>query len=382
MPKFIALLGCTGSIGRQTLSVVKAFPDKFKVVSMAASGRNLDLLAQQVEEFLPSLVAVADEEKVNQLRELVRSQTVEIVGGQTGVADVATHPRADIVVSAISGVAGLLPTLQAIAAGKDIALANKETLVAAGQIVTKAAKHNGVKLIPVDSEHSAIFQCLEKRNFCDAKIILTASGGPFRKLPRERLLEVTPSSALQHPNWEMGKKITVDSATLMNKGLEVIEAHWLFGKSFDDIEVVVHPESIIHSMVQYNDGSIIAQAGCPDMRIPIQYALTWPERWPNTFPRLDLTKVGQLTFEKPRWEDFPCLRLAYRAGREGGVMPAVLNGANELAVELFLEGSIGFLDIPRLVEGAMRAVPNCLEPNLDEILVADKAARQWVRQHS
>lgn len=374
--KRIAILGSTGSIGRQTLEVAAEHRDKIEVVALAA-GKNVALLAEQVHKFRPQLVAVAGKEERDRLTALVSGPQPEIVWGREGLVAAACHPQAEMVVTAVCGAVGIEPTLAAIAAGKDIALANKETLVAAGSIVMAAAARAGVKILPVDSEHSAIFQCLKgyRREEVD-KIILTASGGPFRTWSREEMGRVTPEMALRHPNWDMGAKITVDSATMMNKGLEVIEARWLYDLPLEKIEVTVHPESIVHSFVVFRDGSWLGQLALPDMRLPIQYALSYPERWENTFPRLNLWEQPALHFEPADEERFPCLRLAYAAGRRGGTMPAVLNAANEVAVARFLRREIGFLDIPRLVEEVMAAhVPGKGE-ELEEILAADRWARE------
>ncbi|MDN5294129.1 MAG: 1-deoxy-D-xylulose-5-phosphate reductoisomerase [Eubacteriales bacterium] len=374
--KRIAILGSTGSIGRQTLEVAAEHREKIEVVALAA-GKNVVLLAEQVHKFRPQLVAVAGKEERDRLMALISGPQPEIVWGREGLVAAACHPQAEMVVTAVCGAVGIEPTLAAIAAGKDIALANKETLVAAGRIVMAAAAKAGVKILPVDSEHSAIFQCLKgyRREEVD-KIILTASGGPFRTWSREEMAKVTPEMALRHPNWDMGAKITVDSATMMNKGLEVIEARWLYDLPLEKIEVTVHPESIVHSFVVFRDGSWLGQLALPDMRLPIQYALSYPERWENSFPRLNLWEKRALHFEPADEERFPCLRLAYAAGRRGGTMPAVLNAANEVAVARFLRREIGFLDIPRVVEEVMAAhVPGKGE-ELEEILAADRWARE------
>lgn len=377
MSKKIAILGSTGSIGKQTLQVVDMFPGEFQVVALAA-GTNIHLLSEQVKRYKPSLVAVMEETLLGELSEELQSFDVEIMGGMEGLKAVAMHPEAEMLVTAVSGRVGLEPTMAAIAAGKDIGLANKETLVAAGSLVMREAAKQGVAIIPVDSEHSAIFQCLEPDSKAVNRLIITASGGPFRGWKREMLQSVTKEMALRHPNWEMGAKITVDSATLMNKGLEVIEARWLFNINWDKINVVVHPQSIVHSMVEYIDGSILAHLGQPDMRIPIQYALTYPARRGNPLAKLDL--IGKtLTFEEPDLQSFPALALAFAAGKRGGTMPAVLNAANEVAVGLFLEDKIQFLDISVLVEKVMSRHQVLDQPDLKQILAADAWAREEVQ---
>ena len=379
--KRIVILGSTGSIGRQTLEIVRNLPDKFKVVGLGA-GKNWCLLAEQIREFRPLAGALAGEKELENLRrELVFSETPELAWGKTGMKNLAEMPEADLVVVAVTGAAGIYPTIAAITAGKDVALANKETLVAAGHLVMELAERKNTAILPVDSEHSAIWQCLNGYSSSTVdKIILTASGGPFRKLSRGEMDAITVRMALQHPNWNMGKKITIDSATLMNKGLEVIEAKWLFGVNYKQIEVVVHPQSIIHSAVEFLDGAVIAQMGLPDMRLPIQYALTYPERVPGPAPRLKLTDLHELTFEAPDTERFPALRLAFEAGRVGGTMPAVLSAANEVAVDSFLKGMIPFMSIPAVVGGVMERHKNVDRPELDEIMEADGWARETGRK--
>lgn len=372
--KRLAILGSTGSIGRQTLEVVAANPGRFSVYALAA-GRDVEALRRQVEVFRPALVGLgsADVE--------VRDFPVPLVRGEEGLVTLATAPEVDLVVVATSGAAGLVPTLAAIRARKEVALANKEVLVMAGEIVAAEAKACGVTLRPVDSEHSAIWQCLQGESPAAVeRLILTASGGPFRTWPKERLAYVTPEEALSHPIWKMGPKITVDSATLFNKGLEVIEAHHLFGVPYEWIEVVVHPQSLIHSLVEFCDGSVKAQLGFPDMRLPIQYALGYPERLPHRYTAVRWSEAGPLTFEPVDEERFPCLRLAREAGRAGGTYPAVLSAADEVAVALFLEGRIGFLDIPRLIAGALEAHRPAGPMDLSSIHAADAWARAWVRQ--
>ena len=373
--KNIVVLGSTGSIGTQTLEVLDKFPDSFQVTGLAA-GSSLQKLATQVNKYRPKIVSVGTDDDIPRLKSLIPSD-VEIVSGVQGMAEIARMTEVDVVVTSITGTLGLLPTVEAINAGKDIALANKETLVAAGEIVMKLAHEKGVSILPVDSEHSAIFQCLngEERSRV-SRIILTASGGPFRDWSHSQLRSVTVADALKHPNWSMGRKITVDSATMMNKGLEVIEARWLFDVELQEIDVLIHPQSIVHSMVEFTDGSVLAQMGLPDMKLPIQYALTYPERLGNDFPRLNLAAAGELSFAATRPEIFTCLGLAYEAGRQGGTMPAVLNAANEKAVEMFLNGQIEFLDIPLLIEKVMANHTPLQSPGLDDILGSDMWARE------
>lgn len=374
--KVLSLLGSTGSIGRGVLDVVRQFPGHYAMGGLAA-GRNIDLLSRQVLEFSPELVSVLDEEHAGQLKALLpASYHDRIVWGTEGTVQVATLAAASMTISAIVGAAGLLPTLAAIEAGKDIGLANKETLVMAGKLVMAAASRKGIQLLPVDSEHSAIFQALEAGRKEDvAKIILTASGGPFLAKKAEDLHQVTPDQALAHPNWSMGRKISIDSATLMNKGLEVIEARWLFDVSVDSIEVVVHPQSIVHSLVEFQDGSVVAQLGIPDMRIPIAYALSYPQRLPLALKSLQLSQCGNLQFHEPDYARFPALVLAMHALRQGGVMPAVLNAANEVAVEAFLSGRISFPRIVAIVAMVMEKVQTGSEDSLEDILAADASAR-------
>ena len=380
MQKKIALLGSTGSIGLQTLQVVDMFPEQFKVAAITSGGNRVDLLEKQITKYNPQVVSVTNEECAKKIKGKFASRQIKILSGLEGVVEAAVMKGVDIVVAAISGAAGLVPTLAAIKSGKDIALANKETLVAAGGLVMEEVRKNGVNLLPVDSEHSAVFQCFAPEHAGTvASIVLTASGGPFRGYSLDALKNVTPEEAIKHPNWSMGSKISIDSATLMNKGLEVIEAHWLFGIDYSRIEVVVHPQSIIHSMVRYGDGSILAHLGYPDMRIPIQFALTYPERWVNTLEQLDFAQIGTLTFEKPDLQKFPSLELAYCAGEEGGIMPAILNAANEAAVEMFLKGQIKFLQIPQLVETALAKSKQITNPSLEDILEADKVIRMEIK---
>lgn len=373
--KSLSILGSTGSIGLSTLDVVRQHPEKFNVAGLA-EGHDVNLLAEQIKEFKPDLVSVRDEDSAEQLQKLLGSDKPEIHWGIEGAAVVGAAEGSDMVVSAIVGAAGLVPTVRAIQAGKDIALANKETLVVAGQLVSDLVKQHNVTLLPVDSEHSAIFQSLTGHRAEDIeRIILTASGGPFRQTSASELHGVGPEKALKHPQWSMGAKITIDSATLMNKGLEVIEAHWLFDMPVEKIGVVVHPQSIIHSMVEYIDGCVMAQLGAPDMRAPIAYAISWPERCESGIKKLDLTQVGTLTFEQPDMDRFPALRLAFEALKAGQTFPAVLNAANEVAVAAFLDKKIGFTDIPAIVDKTMQEHDAYAPSSLEEYLAADKWAR-------
>ncbi|OBQ30716.1 MAG: 1-deoxy-D-xylulose 5-phosphate reductoisomerase [Aphanizomenon flos-aquae MDT14a] len=380
--KAITLLGSTGSIGTQTLDIVSEHPDKFRIVGLAA-GRNVELFAAQIRQFRPQIAAISAAEKLSELQEAIKDLDPQpiLLAGEAGVIEVAHYGDSQTVVTGIVGCAGLLPTIAAIEAGKDIALANKETLIAGAPVVLPLVKKHGVKLLPADSEHSAIFQCLQgvpKDGL--RKILLTASGGAFRDWPVEKLTAVKVADALKHPNWSMGRKITVDSATLMNKGLEVIEAHYLFGVDYDNIEIVIHPQSIIHSLIELQDTSVLAQLGWPDMRLPLLYALSWPERIYTNWERLNLVKSGDLTFREPDHQKYPCMRLAYAAGRAGGSMPAVLNAANEQVVALFLEEKIHYLDIPKCIEFVCDSHQNDNKqnPSLDDILAADKWARAEV----
>ncbi|HET98367.1 MAG TPA: 1-deoxy-D-xylulose-5-phosphate reductoisomerase [Desulfurivibrio alkaliphilus] len=374
--KNISLLGSTGSIGCNVLEVVRHYPGRFRVVGMAA-GNNIKLLRDQIEAFHPLLVSVADESLVGDLiQSLPRGWGERVLVGRSGNEEVARLPEADLVVSAIVGAAGLTPTMAAIEAGKDIALANKETLVMAGDLVMSAVARQGVQLLPIDSEHNAIAQALEAGRHQDIhRLILTASGGPFRATAARELWEVTPEQALSHPNWSMGRKISIDSATLMNKGLEVIEAHCLFGVPVEQIEVLVHPQSIVHSMVEFIDGSVVAQMGIPDMRIPIVYALSYPERLRLGLPRLNLSKCGDLSFSPPDFERFPALQLAYKACKRGGTMPAALNAANEVAVEAFLSGKIRFPEIALVVAETLSRAEFKEADRVATVLAMDLAAR-------
>ena len=380
--KAITILGSTGSIGTQTLDIVSQHPEQFRVVGLA-TGSNVSLLATQVIQFRPEIVALGAADKKAELQDALTSLDYQpiILTGDEGIAEVARYGDAEIVVTGIVGCAGLLPTIAAITAGKDIALANKETLIAGAPVVLPLVAKHGVKLLPADSEHSAIFQCLQgvpEKGL--RRIILTASGGAFRDLPVEKLATVTVQDALKHPNWSMGRKITIDSATLMNKGLEVIEAHYLFGLDYDHIDIVIHPQSIIHSLIELQDTSVLAQLGWADMRLPLLYSLSWPERIYTDWQPLDLVKIANLTFKEPDHNKYPCMSLAYSAGRAGGSMPAVLNAANEQVVALFLEEKVGFLDIPRIIETVCdrHQRDNSPSPNLEDILHADQWARAEV----
>jgi len=377
--KKISILGSTGSIGVNALDVISKHPDKFQVVGLAA-GENDSLLQAQIEKFKPRIAALFNEKHSDKLKKKIKDKNVKIASGIDGVLEVATIKDADMIISAIVGAAGLIPTISAIKAGKDIALANKETLVMAGEIVMKEADGK-CRIIPVDSEHSAIFQSLrgEKRENI-RKLILTASGGPFRNYPKEQFEDIKPEDALKHPNWSMGTKITIDSATLINKGFEVIEARWLFGMADENIEVLIHPQSIIHSLVEFIDGSIIAQLGIPDMRIPISYALNYPDRLENALPSLNLAQVKNLSFEMPDTEKFPCLKLAFEALKKGETMPAVLNAANEVAVNAFLNREISFNKIPEIIKKTMKSHRVSLIREISDVLKADRWAREYAKK--
>jgi 1-deoxy-D-xylulose-5-phosphate reductoisomerase len=374
--KKIAILGSTGSIGTQALDVVQANPDHFSVEVLTAHS-NADLLIEQAKKFKPNAVVIGDESKYQIVKDALWNDDIKVYAGQEALEQIVESTEIELVLTALVGAAGLKPTVNAINAGKTIALANKETLVVAGDIVTALAKSKAVNIYPVDSEHSAIFQCLagEWHNPIE-KIILTASGGPFRGKSREFLSTVTKAQALKHPNWTMGAKITIDSASLMNKGLEVIEAKWLFNLKPSQIEVIVHPQSIIHSIVQFQDGSMKAQMGLPDMKLPIQYAMGYPNRLPSDFPRFDFTKYPQLTFEQPDTSTFRCLGLAFEAMERGGNMPCIMNAANEIAVAKFLNDEIGFLEIPDMIEKAMNTIDFVATPTLDDYIATDFAARE------
>lgn len=377
--KKIAILGSTGSIGTQTLEIVRNNKD-LQVTALAA-GRNVELLEKQVREFNPSLVAIWDEKDALDFKERVRDLSVEVVWGMDGLLQVAAHEPSEILVTAIVGMIGIQPTIAAIKAGKDIALANKETLVTAGHIIMPMAKEYGVSILPVDSEHSAIFQSLNGENRARLeKILLTASGGPFRGKTRAELENMSVRDALKHPNWSMGKKVTIDSASLVNKGLEVMEARWLFDVDLDQIQVVIHPQSIIHSAVQYTDGGIMAQLGTPDMKLPIQYALFYPDRRPMAGKRVDFFELGQLTFEAPDMETFKGLALAYKAARTGGSLPTVFNAANEKAVALLLEEKIRFVQIPELIQACMEEHKLIENPTVEQILQTEAETYEQVRK--
>lgn len=376
----ISILGSTGSIGTQTLEVARAYPG-ISVKAITAHS-NIKLLEEQIREFKPLLACVTDEKAAMELKARVADTSCRVVSGEAGLLDAATIDGADTVVTAVVGISGLLPTISAIEAGKNIALANKETLVTGGHIVTRLAKEKGIKILPVDSEHSAIFQSLQGNPKKIKKILLTASGGPFFGKTRGELSDITPEQALKHPNWDMGAKVTIDSSTLVNKGLEVIEAKWLFDVDIDRIEVLVHRQSILHSAVMYEDNAVIAQLGTPDMKLPIQYALTYPDRLPMMGNELDLTKYSQLTFAHPDTDTFYALELAKKAGREGGILPTVFNSADEVAVELFLKKKIGYLEIADSICEAMEKAKNIENPTIQQILEADKFAREVVYNRS
>jgi len=368
--KKIAILGSTGSIGRQALDVVRALPDELKVVALTGH-KNLELLGRQISEFQPKMFCASAKPDIS-------------YGGEfLSVEEIASHPEVDFVIVATAGKAGLSPTLAALKAGKTVALANKEVLVMAGEIIVREASLHQAQILPIDSEHSAIWQCLQREENKPRRLFLTASGGPFYHYSQSQLAEVTPEQALQHPVWKMGRKVTIDSATLMNKGLEVIEAHWLFSFPFDSIEILIHPQSIVHSMVEFMDGSLKAQLSWPDMKLPIQYALSYPRRWLNPeLPRLDWNKISSLNFEPVDYNKFPCLKLAMDAGKSGGTYPAVLCAADEVAVELFLSHRIGFTDIAKIVQKTLEQHRNTSQPSLEEILAADAWAREYAARFS
>lgn len=377
-PKNIAILGSTGSIGRNSLEVIKNFPGRFRVSALIAH-RNVEVLQTQIETFRPKTVVVIDPSHAARLKSMVNG-SVKVLCGEEGLSEVVRRDDVDIVISSLVGFAGLKPTIEALKHGKTVALANKETLVAAGEIITRLVRESGAKLVPIDSEHSAILQCLAGEEPSRiAKLILTASGGPFLNKPKEEFESITVAQALRHPNWKMGNKITIDSATLMNKGLEVIEAHWLFGLPASKIEVVIHPQSIIHSMVEFVDGSVKAQLGLPDMKIPIQYALTHPDRSPMNGSRIDFPKLQSMTFFSPDRERFRCLQLAYDALALGGTAPAAMNAANEVAVEAFLGEKITFKRIPELIDRTLSAHQVQALPDLGDIIEADRSARAFTR---
>ena len=378
--KQIAILGSTGSIGTQTLDVVRQHPHEFSVYALSAN-RSVDMLIHQALEFNPAVVCIADESCYPRLRDALSDLPIQVLAGENAIAEMVTMPAIDIVVAAMVGYAGLRPTIEAIRAKKTIALANKETLVVAGEIICRLAQRYNVPILPVDSEHSAIFQSLvgESRDSLE-KLLLTASGGPFRTFTYEQMQHVTAAQALRHPNWEMGAKITIDSASMMNKGFEVIEARWLFDILVEKIQVVVHPQSVIHSAVQFVDGSVKAQLGTPDMRIPIQYALTYPQRWHSNVPRLDLFATHQLTFEEPDLQRFPNLRLAYEAIAKGGNMPCILNAANEVVNLAFREGKCGFLQMSEVIAETMAKTSFILEPTYEDYVQTDRLARQIAKE--
>ena len=379
MIKKISVLGSTGSIGTQTLEIARYNQD-IGITALAA-GSNVELLEKQVREFHPKIACLWKEEAARELKRRIRDLDVKVVSGMEGLMEAACEPEAQIVVTAVVGMIGIRPTIAAMEAGKDIALANKETLVTAGDIIMPLAKEKGVKILPVDSEHSAIFQCLQGAGENRIhKILLTASGGPFRGRSREQLAGVQPEDALKHPNWSMGRKITIDSSTMVNKGLEVMEAHWLFDVDMDQVQVVIQPASVIHSMIEYEDGAVIAQLGTPDMKLPIQYALYYPERRFLPGDRLDFTKLKEITFDEPDMETFRGLKLAYEAGKAGGSLPTVFNAANELAVSLFLEKKIPYLAITDLIQGAMENHKRKAAPNVDQILAAEQEAYDFIRE--
>lgn len=376
--KRIAILGSTGSIGKNAIEVVLNFPDRFKVTYLAVN-KNIELLFEQVKLLRPRGVVVFDKQKAKEFSSIVNGE-VEVLSGEEGLLEIVSRDDVDIVLNSLVGFSGLKPTIKAIESKKRIALANKETLVVAGEIITKLLKENNVEIIPVDSEHNAIFQCLVGESISDInRIILTASGGPFLYKNKDELESVTVEEALKHPNWRMGNKITIDSATLMNKGLEVIEAHWIFGLPVDKIKVVIHPQSVIHSMVEFIDGSIKAQLGVPDMKIPIQYALTYPERKQANYGQVDFVKLGQMTFLEPDLDKFECLKIAYEVAKLGGTYPTVLNAANEVAVEAFLNRKIKFTMIPEVIKKAIDAHKPKFNPDLEDILTADSETRKFVK---
>ncbi|MBU3098847.1 MULTISPECIES: 1-deoxy-D-xylulose-5-phosphate reductoisomerase [Clostridium] len=381
--KKLTILGVTGSIGTQTLDVIRSDIKNFIIIGISAN-TNYEKIIPIIEEFKPKYVAMMDEEASLKLKKYcdLNKYSTEILHGLDGLNYISTLPEVDLVVTSVVGMIGLVPTMKAIDAGKDIALANKETLVAAGELVMEAAKKNNVNILPVDSEHGAIFQCLQGNKLENVnKIIITASGGPFRGKSRQELIDIRPEDAIKHPKWNMGKKISVDSSTLMNKGLEVIEAHWLFGVDYDNIQVVVHPQSVIHSMVEYIDGSIIAQMSSTDMRLPIQYAINYPKRNIAVIDKLDFYNMSSLTFEKPDSDTFKCLKLALKAGKMGGNMPAIMNAANEVAVELFLDYKIKYLQIENIIEKCMNIFDHNITPNLEEILDVDLKVREYVKNN-
>jgi 1-deoxy-D-xylulose-5-phosphate reductoisomerase len=380
--KNISILGSTGSIGTQTIDVIREHKDHFKILGLSTN-ENIDLLEKQILEFKPKAVCVMINEKAKILKDKIKGSNTKVFSGIEGLIEIASLEKVNLMVNSLVGSIGIQPTITAIKNGIDVGLANKETLVSAGSLVMDLAKKNKVNILPIDSEHSAIFQCINgNENNKIFNILLTASGGPFRNKKKKDLMNITPEEAIKHPNWSMGKKISIDSATLMNKGLELIEAKWLFNVDIDKIKVLIHPQSIIHSAVEYEDGSIIAQLGEKDMKVPIAYALNYPFRKKNAFPKLDLISIGTLTFEEADYETFECLRLAYESIKIGGTMPAVLNAANEKAVDLFLEGRISFLDIAAIIEKTIIKHKNIIRPTLEDILNVDTWARDFVRENA
>lgn len=375
--KYLSILGSTGSIGTQTLDIVRQFPDEFKVVGLSAN-KNSDLLLKQIKEFRPKAVAVMDSSKIGELKNF---SSCQVYSGMEGLKKIAALDEAGTIVNSLVGSVGIEPTYHAIKNKKNIALANKETLVAAGSIIMDEVKKNNIKLMPIDSEHSAIFQCLNGENIHEVKnITLTCSGGPFKNYTKEQLKNVAVKDALNHPTWSMGSKITIDSATLMNKGFEVIEAHWLYGIDYEKIKIVIHPQSIVHSLVEFQDNSVIAQLGLPDMKIPIQYALSYNKRFKSNSQALDLVKIKSLEFKEPDFEMFPCLKYAYEAGKIGGTLPAVMNAANEIAVHAFLDNKIRFLDIQRLIRKMMDGHELIKNPDLNEILEVDRKTKEETKR--
>ena len=374
--KKVLILGSTGSIGVNTLNVIRNFPDKFKVIGLTANNRT-DILENQVNEFNPKVVVVNNKEKAEDLRNKLKNRC-EVLEGKEGLLESTKNVDFDVLVNALVGFAGLAPTIEGIKRGKRIALANKETMVVAGELVTRLSKKYKAEIIPVDSEHSAIFQCIVGEKIREIeKLIITASGGPFFSLKKDELRNVTVKEALIHPNWKMGNKITIDSATMMNKGLEVIEAHWLFGLSKDKIEIVIHPQSVIHSMVEFIDGSIKAQMSLPDMRLPIQYALSYPERLASRYVNTEISKIKNLSFYEPDFEKFECIKLAYDVLEQGGTTLCVLNASNEVAVKKFLEGKINFLQIPVVIKESLNNIENCISPDIETIFECDKQTRKF-----
>ena len=377
--KNLIIAGSTGSIGKNTIEIVRRNPERLKINALCA-GQNWEMLAQQTREFEPEIIGIADERHYDSLKMELHDCNVKIVAGPEASAEVASHAEADTLVAAIVGAAGLKPVMAAISHNKNILLANKETLVVGGDLVTRAIREKDLDLIPIDSEHSAIHQCLQNSQAFLQKIIITASGGPFREYTQQQMQEITLGQALKHPNWNMGGKITIDSATLMNKGLEVIEAHWLFNQPYENIEVVIHPQSIIHSLVEFTDGSVVAQLGWPDMKLPIQYALSFPERWGPVIEPLDLVKVGKITFEKPDLKRFPLLEYAFSAGKQGGTMPCILNAANEIAVNAFMKKMISFNAISEIVFKTMEKFSSETVESIEQLLELDKEARNVARE--